>query len=119
MAESASASIAATQLASGDYQYTINLDDNGSTTIGTFWFAWIPVPFEDFLASSPNSEAAPTGWTDTITHAGSHDGYGILWTASSASSFLQPGHSLPGFLFRQQRTTVISLWRFQILSRHA
>ena len=99
MAESASASIAATQLASGDTQYTITLDDTGSTTIGTFWFAWIPVPFEDFLASSPSSEAAPAGWTDTITHAGSHDGYGILWTASSASSYLQPGHSLPGFSF--------------------
>jgi hypothetical protein len=75
MAESASATIAATQLASGDYEYTITLDDTGYTTIGTFWFAWIPFPFEDFLASSPSSEAAPAGWTDTITHAGSHDGY--------------------------------------------
>jgi hypothetical protein len=95
MAESASATIAATQLGPSSYQYTITLDDTGSTTIGTFWFAWIASPFEDFLASRPTGVTPPPGWTDQITHtSGSTDGYGILWTAPSSSSYLQQGKSL-------------------------
>ena len=97
MAESASATIAATQLSSAQYQYTITLDDTGSTTIGTFWFAW--VPGEDFLDNSPSSVTAPAGWTDNITNAGSNDGFAIEWTASSPSSDLAPGGSLTGFSF--------------------
>ena len=61
MGESASATIAATHLPSGDYQYTITLDDTGSTPIGTFWFGW--VPGEDFLDPAPSSMTAPAGWT--------------------------------------------------------
>ena len=97
MAESASATIAVNQLDASHWQYTVTLQDTGSTSIGTFWFAW--VPGEDFLASSPGSITAPTGWADIITHAGSGDGYAIQWTASSASSDLQPGGSSSGFSF--------------------
>jgi hypothetical protein len=57
MAESASATIAATLLPSGNYQYSMTLSDTGSTTIGTFWFAW--VPGEDFLDLMPSSMTAP------------------------------------------------------------
>ena len=97
MSESASATITAAPLASGDTQYTITLDDTGSTTIGTFRFAW--VPGEDLMDSSPSSVTAPAGWTDTITHAGSNDGFAIEWTASSPSADLAPGGSLTGFSF--------------------
>jgi hypothetical protein len=99
MGESASATIAATQLCPSSYQYTIALDDTGSTTIGTFWFAWIPVPFEDFLASSPTSVTSPAGWTDNITNVGSNDGFAIEWIASSASSDLEPAQSTREFSF--------------------
>jgi Ca2+-binding RTX toxin-like protein len=97
MTESASATIAATQLGPSSYQYTVTLDDTGSTTIGTFWFGW--VPGEDFLDSSPSSVTAPAGWTDHITNMGSNDGFAIEWTASSPSSDLAPGGSLTGFSF--------------------
>ena len=97
MAESASATIAATQLSSGEYQYTITLDDTGSTPIGTFWFSW--VPGEDFLDSSPSSITAPSGWTDSITNSGPNDGFAIKWTASSPSSDLEPGGSSTAFSF--------------------
>ena len=66
MGESASATIAATHLPSGDYQYTITLDDTGSTPIGTFWFGWVPCA--DFLATMPSSMMAPAGWTAMSTH---------------------------------------------------
>jgi len=97
MAETASGSIAVNQIDSSHWQYTITLDDTGSTTIGTFWFAW--VPGKDFLATPPGSITAPAGWTDTITHGGSSDGYAIRWVASSPSSYIQPGGSLTGFSF--------------------
>jgi Ca2+-binding RTX toxin-like protein len=95
MAESASALIAVSQLGS-DWQYTITLDDTGSTPIGTFWFAW--VPGEDFLASSPSSVFNPSAWNNTITHGGSGDGYAIQFAATSPSNDLQPGDSI-GFSF--------------------
>ena len=85
------------QLPSGDTQYTVTLDDIGSTTIDTFWFAW--VPGQDFLDSMPSSVTAPAGWTDNITNAGSNDGFAIQWSASSPSSDLQSGSSLTGFSF--------------------
>ncbi len=97
MAERASATITAAQLPSGDTQYTVTLDDTGSTTIDTFWFAW--VPGQDFLDSMPSSVTAPAGWTDNITNAGSNDGFAIQWSASSPSSDLQSGSSLTGFSF--------------------
>ena len=101
MSESASATIAAAQLGPSTYQYTVTLDDTGSTTIGTFWFGW--VPGEDFLDSSPSSVTAPAGWTDNITHAGSKDGFAIQWIASSPSSDLHPGQSKV-FDFRSSAT---------------
>ena len=99
MGESASATIAASQLGPSSYQYSVTLDDTGSTTIGTFWFGWVPVPNEDLLDTKPSSVTAPAGWTDTITNAGPNDGFGIEWVASSSSSDLQPGSSLTGFSF--------------------
>jgi hypothetical protein len=101
MSELARESLVAQRIATGDYQYTITLKDTGTTTIGTFWFAWIPG--EDFMPVRPFSVALPAGWTDTITHMGPTDGYAILWTASSLSSELHPGQSKV-FHFRSSAT---------------
>jgi hypothetical protein len=92
MAETASATITATQLAPAEWQYSITLDDTGSTAVGTFWFAW--VPGEDFLDTQPANVTSPAGWTGTITNGGSNDGFGIRWEASSASADLQPNGTL-------------------------
>jgi hypothetical protein len=96
MAEMASASIAVNPLGPSLWQYDITLHDTGSTTIGTFWFAW--VPGEDLLASSPSSVESPTGWTDMITGGGAGDGFAVQWIVSP-SSVLAPSASLKGFSF--------------------
>jgi len=66
-----------------DYDYTITLHNTGTTTIETFWFAW--VPGEDFLPTSPigGTVQAPSGWTGNVTHGGSGDGYGIEFATST------------------------------------
>ena len=84
-----------------DFDYTIKLTNSSSSNagIGTFWYAWIPVPNEDFLATPPISVTPPTGWSDSVTNSGATDGYGILFTANSSASYMQPGSSLD-FMFK-------------------
>jgi hypothetical protein len=81
---------------SGNYDYSITLTNSASSSaaVGTFWYAWIAVPNEDFLATRPISVTPPAGWTDSITHSGSADGYAILYSASSPAYDIQPGSSL-------------------------
>jgi hypothetical protein len=100
MSELAKESLVAQKIATGGYQYTITLKDTGTTTIGTFWFAWIPGA--DFMPVKPLSVALTAGWTDTITNMGSTDGYAIRWIASPSSD-LHPGQSKV-FHFRSSAT---------------
>jgi hypothetical protein len=97
LAETASATITATQLDPTHWQYNITLNDTGSTTVGTFWFAW--VPGQDFLDSPPTGITDPTGWTHNITHGGASDGYAIQWLATSSAGDVQAGGTLGGFSF--------------------
>ena len=97
MAETASATVVATQLDATDWQYSITLDDTGSTKVGTFWFAWMPG--EDFLATSPTGISDPTDWQHSVTHGGANDGYAIQWTATSGSNDLASLGTLTGFSF--------------------
>jgi hypothetical protein len=101
MAELAKESLVADKIATGDWSYTITLKDTGTLPIGTFWFSW--VPGKDFMPVTPLSHPAPSGWTDMITNGGPTDGFAILYTASSASSDLQPGQSKL-FHFRSSAT---------------
>ena len=102
MAELAKESLVADKIATGDWSYAITLKDTGTTKIGTFWFAWIASPFEDFMPVAPLHVALPAGWTDTITNMGSTDGFAIEWVASPSSD-LQPGQSKV-FHFRSSAT---------------
>jgi Hint domain len=97
MTESASATISATQLDATHWQYSLSLTDTGTTTIGTFWFAW--VPGENFLTTPPSSVSNPAGWQDQVTTDFPGDGFGVQWTASLPSNALQPGDTLTGFSF--------------------
>lgn len=76
------------------FNYTITLDNSAasSSAIGTFWFAW--TPSGDFLPSNPNLVTPPSGWSDTITHLGVGDGYGIEFVANTPATALAPGQSL-------------------------
>jgi hypothetical protein len=79
-----------------DFNYSITLTNSASSTtqIGTFWFAW--VPGKDFLATSPISETAPTGWSDTVTNGGATDGFAIQFVAGSDGTVdtIAPGSSM-------------------------
>jgi hypothetical protein len=73
-----------------NYDYTITLQNTGTTPIETFWFSWIPG--EDFLPTSPiGTPAGPAGWASGVTHFGALDGYGIEFSTSTAP--LSPGNS--------------------------
>ena len=89
-AESASATMIATQI-SGGYHYAITLNDTGTTTVGTFWFAW--VPGLNFMSVVPTNVQAPSGWMATMV---SSNGNSILYVATTP---LGAGQSLSGFSF--------------------
>lgn len=91
-AESATATISNTPAGGGDFNYTLTLNNTGTTTIGTFWFSWIPG--QDYMNSAPISTSPPAGWAANITHGASTDGYAIQWVASSSASDLAAGSSL-------------------------
>ncbi|HET6250063.1 MAG TPA: Ig-like domain-containing protein [Tepidisphaeraceae bacterium] len=78
------------------YHYDITVNSTGTTSIGTFWFAWLPG--QDFLPSAPLTEASPSGWGAAVT--GTHDqsdGSAIEWTTTTSP--IAPGDSLSGFDF--------------------
>lgn len=82
----------------GVTDYALTLNNTGTTTIGTFWFAW--VPGGDFLNPVPSGVTPPAGWTDQVFT--SAQGTSIRWTTTSA--LLQPGQSLTGFGFSSTET---------------
>jgi len=87
----ATATFTDTQPSPGVFQYDITLNNTGTTTIGTFWFSWIPGA--GFLSSAPNSILSPTGWSDVVTNGNA----AIQWTTTS--SLLNPGNTISGFQF--------------------
>ena len=94
--EAASATFSSTQLSSTSWQYSLTLNDTGTTDLGTFWFAW--VPGKDFMATAPSAIADPSGWSAITTHGGASDGYAIQWKAGPGA-LLAPWQSLSGFMF--------------------
>jgi hypothetical protein len=66
----------------GTYNYTIQLNNDGSATesIGTFWFAWVPDYYGyDLLTSSPTVTQLPYGWYPYVSNDNYYypDGYSI------------------------------------------
>jgi len=98
----ASATLSESQINSNTFHYDLTLNDQGTTTIGTFWFSWIPGA--NFMPVSPTSISSPSGWNAIVTHGGAGDGFAIQWTASSPSQDLTAGHSLSGFSFDSTAT---------------
>jgi hypothetical protein len=94
--EAASATFSSTQLSPTSWQYSLTLNDTGTTDLGTFWFAW--VPGKDFMATAPSGIADPTGWTAITTHGARPTAIAIQWKAG-AGALLAPGQSLSGFMF--------------------
>ena len=79
-----------------DYQYDLTLTNTGTTTIGTFWFSWIPGA--GFMPVAPTNVVSPTGWSDILTNGDQS----IQWT--TGANLLQPGSSMSGFMFDSSMT---------------
>jgi hypothetical protein len=92
----ATATISYTEPTAGMYDYSLTLNNTGTTTIGTFWFAW--VPGAGFLTTAPSSVVSPTGWTDTVTNSGK----AVRWVTTT--NLLPAGDSLSGFEFDSTET---------------
>jgi hypothetical protein len=89
---SATATISASQGSGGLNHYDLVLTNTGSTTIGTFWFAWIPGG--NFMQATPTNMTAPAGWqANLINSAGSSIQY------VTTGSLLAAGGTLSGFSF--------------------
>ncbi len=77
-----------------DYKIALSNSSASTASIGTFWYAWTAVPFQDFLATKPISVSPPTGWTDTVTNTGDSDGYAIEFISSGSAYNVQAGSTL-------------------------
>jgi uncharacterized repeat protein (TIGR01451 family) len=98
----ASATVTATPLNASTYRYEIVLKNTGTTTIGTFWFSWIPG--QDFMPSAPSNIMSPLYWSANLTHGSPADGYGIQWVSSFPVYYLPAGQSFAGFSFDSAMT---------------
>jgi hypothetical protein len=87
----------------GVFQYDLTLTNTGTTTIGTFWFSWIPG--QGFMAVPPTNVMSPAGWTALITNSGAS----IQWTNPS---LLAMGDSVTGFMFDSTMTPAEFLGTF-------
>ena len=93
--ETASATIAATPLGGGVTQYNLTLTNTSidATSIGTFWFSWIPGV--DYMEAKPTNITAPVGWIFPVTGAdNASDGDAIeYYNVSGPADQLAAGHS--------------------------
>lgn len=87
----------------GVFQYDLTLNNTGTTTIGTFWFSWIPGA--GFMGVTPTNVMSPSGWTDAVTNGG----MSIQWTTASP---ITPGTSVTGFMFDSTMTPAQFLGTF-------
>lgn len=85
-----------TQVSPGVYDYSLTLDNTGTTTIGTFWFSWIVGA--GFLPSPPSDITSPAGWNPVVTNGGK----AIQWT--TALDLLAPDTTVSGFSFESDTT---------------
>lgn len=96
-AELATATISSTQLSPGNFQYNLVLNNTGTTTIGTFWFGW--VPGDNLMPVRPTNIVSAAGWQDMVTSGGPSNGFAIQWTATSPANSLPAGSSASGLSF--------------------
>jgi hypothetical protein len=101
------AQITSQAVGDGTYNYTIQLNNDSSSTepIETFWFAWVPNVYGyDLLASAPTITQLPAGWSDYVSSANYYlppgaDGYSIEFynyntPPAAGAGGLAPGGSL-------------------------
>jgi hypothetical protein len=70
--------------AGSSFDYTITLENTGTSALNSFWYGWTPGVFD--LPSAPSGAANSLGWANTT------DGKSIQWVNSSGTA-LAPGES--------------------------
>src|SRR5438045_3935192 len=88
------AQLVSTDLGGGQYSNAITVHNTGATTIGTFWYSWIPG--ENFMPSAPTNITAPAGWYAQLYVFGGPT-YSIEWYTYSPSAYIPAGGQLTGF----------------------
>jgi MYXO-CTERM domain-containing protein len=81
---------------SGPFNYTISLQNTGTTPIGTLWFAWDSLgPSYNFLtpAQAPTNIVVPTGWIGFVSGpAFAGDGRGLeMYNIGPAADLIPAG----------------------------
>ena len=83
----------------GTYDYTITLNNRSSSTtsLGTFWFSWIPDYYGyDLLPSNATITQMPAGWSGSLSYGSGYgyypDGYSLEFYNYYGSNIL-PGQS--------------------------
>ena len=76
----ASAQITGQSLGGGVFNYNVALDNTGTSSLETFWFAWNTIGY-DFMTVSPTAITPASGWTASITS--NFGGYGIQFNTST------------------------------------
>jgi hypothetical protein len=85
--------------ASGGFDYTIILQNTGTTSLNSFWYGW--TASGNNLPSIPSGPTNSLGWNNTVS------GNSIKWVNSSGTA-LAPGHSGTFFFFSTSTPTAIT-----------
>jgi hypothetical protein len=99
-AEIASGTLLYRQVDASTFRYDIDLQNSGTTNVGTLWYAWIPG--HDFMPIAPTNIVSPPGWSAIVTGGNAPNGFAIQWVNNSGP--LTPGHTLRGFGFDSQES---------------
>ena len=84
---------------SGGYDYTILLQNTGSTSLNSFWYGW--TQGGNNLPSVPSGPANSLGWGNSVV------GNSIEWVNSSGTT-LAPGFSGTFFFFSSSTPTLMT-----------
>jgi hypothetical protein len=95
---SASATISGTAVAGG-FDYTITLDNTGTSSLQSFWYGWIQ--FQNDLPSNPSNAANSLGWINTL------DANSIQW-GNNTDTPLAPGNTGTFTFFSTSTPTAIT-----------
>jgi len=96
-AQVATATISGVAAGGGNFDYTITLDNTGTTFLDSFWYAW--TQSGNNLTTDPSSAGNSLGWANDL------DGNSIQWVGGTA---LAPGHTATFTFVDSENPTTIT-----------
>ena len=95
-AQNATATISGVAAGGGVFDYTLTLNNTGTTTLDSFWYAW--TLSGNNLSTPISNPGSSLGWTDTAIEGNTS----ISWVGNTSDE-LAPGHSAT-FTFQSTET---------------